>query len=91
MEARSGLTSEELLQTVCDLMDAGGGFNPEQPVVLSCGGIQLRGRKVPKNLGSWQTQIFLPHPRRSSVRTVRMRGESTRKSLERILQLESFN
>ncbi len=91
MESKSGLTSEDLLQTVSDLMEAGSGFDTNQPVVLSCGGIQLKGRKIPKNMASWQTQLYLPKQERARIRTFRIKGESTKRSLQRILNLESLN
>jgi hypothetical protein len=91
MEAKTGLTSSELLQTVFDLMDGGCGFDTDQPVVLSCGGIQLKGRKVPKNLAYWQTEIFLPNTERAGVRVFRLSGESIKKSLARILDFDSMN
>ena len=91
MEHKSGRTSEELLQTVTELMEADGGFNVDQPVVLSCGGIHLKGRKLPARLTSWHTHIFLPHPDRAGVRIFRLKGESSEKSLQRLLEMESLN
>lgn len=91
MEGKSGLTSSEILESVFHLMDSGGSFDPDEPVVLSCGGIHLQGRKVPKNLVSWQTEVFLPNRSCAGIRIFRFKGESTKKSLIRILTFEAMN
>lgn len=91
MEAKTGIASNELLETVIELISPGSGFDASQPIVLSCGGIQLKGRKVPKKLVSWHAEIFFPNVEHGGVRIFRLRGESTKKSLQRILTLEALN
>ncbi len=91
MNDKLNLTSRELLETVGELMRGEGGFDPDQPVVLSCGGIHLKDRKLPKDIASWKGQMYLPTPDRSQVRTIRMKGETRKQSLKRIIGMESLN
>jgi len=90
MERKIGLVSSELLARVTELMETGGNFEDGDPAVLSCGGLYLRGRKLPKRLLSWQTQIYLPKTERFNIRVIRMCQDSSRRSLSRVIKLEDL-
>lgn len=87
MELRDDVKAEDILQSISNIISSPTGLANEQPAVLSCGGIYLRGRQVPKSMSSWKTQIFLPN----AIRVFRLRGETSSSSLKRILDLESLN
>lgn len=88
MNLRDELRADDILQTVSDALSSPNGLANDRPTVLSCGGICLQGRQVPKNLTSYRVSLFLPNAR---VRIYRLSGESTEQPFRRILAGESYN
>lgn len=82
MEFKDEIKAKEILEAVSRIMSSVDDLEKDQPIVLSCGGIYLKGRKVPKNLISWKMPLFLPN---SDIRFYRMNGESGQRCFRRVL------
>ncbi len=88
MEQRGEIKAQDILEAVSEMISSPQGVADDNPAVLSCGGIYLRGRKIPKSLSSFKLPVFLPN---AGVRVYRIRAQSTRQSFKKILEGESLN
>lgn len=82
------LKAKDLFEVISQLGSGVEPFGPGQPVTLSCGGVFLRGRKLPKELNSFRMSVHLP---KTGVRVYRLRGESSRNCFQKILAIETKN
>lgn len=81
----------DLLDMVAMLLDVNPGLCRDFPTILSCGGINLKIRKVSKQLSYWEPTICISHRDGPIVRTYRCREPRRRKRLQRVMRSAALN